>query len=183
MSTLGNRAVFLDRDGVLNRPVVINGKPYPPGSLDEFEILPDAASAVALLRNLGFHLFVVTNQPDVARGTQARSAVEAMHARLRDCLQLTDFYVCYHDDADSCECRKPKSGLLLQAAADHELSLTDSYMVGDRWRDVDCGHAAGCKTIFIDRGYAEALKKQPHFRALDLHDAARIISTQEGLDK
>jgi D-glycero-D-manno-heptose 1,7-bisphosphate phosphatase len=174
------RAVFLDRDGVLNRPVVRNGKPYPPASLDEFEILPDAAQAVSLLRGLGFYLCVVTNQPDVARGSQSVSNVEAMHARLRDRLQLTDFYVCYHDDADSCECRKPRPGLLLRAAAERELSLSESYMVGDRWRDVDCGHAAGCTTVFIERGYMEPLRKEPHFRAPDFHDAARVISRQEG---
>jgi D-glycero-D-manno-heptose 1,7-bisphosphate phosphatase len=166
---------------VLNRPVVLNGKPYPPASLDEFEILPDAAQAVSLLRDLGFLMFVVTNQPDVARGAQTRTTVEAMHERLRESLQLTEFYVCYHDDADSCECRKPKAGLLLRAAADHQLSLPDSYMIGDRWRDIDCGHAAGCQTIFIDRGYAETLRKPPHFRAPGVHAAAAIISAYEGV--
>ena len=181
MSGSLRRAVFLDRDGVLNRPVVRNGKPYPPASLDEFEIQPDAAQAVSLLRSLGFYLCVITNQPDVARGAQTVSTVEAMHTKLRDRLQLTDFYVCYHDDADLCECRKPKPGLLLRAAAEHELSLGDSYMIGDRWRDVDCGHAAGCRTIFIDRAYSEPLRKAPHFRALEFHEAALVISTQEGV--
>ena len=174
------RAVFLDRDGVLNRAVVRGGKPYPPASVDEFEILPDAREGVSILRRLGFWMCVVTNQPDVARGTQDRVAIEAMHARLRDELGLEIFYVCYHDDKDSCGCRKPKPGLLLNAAAEHELSLPRSYMIGDRWRDVDCGHAAACTTIFIDRGYAEELRAQPDFRARDLRAAAEIISSREG---
>jgi D-glycero-D-manno-heptose 1,7-bisphosphate phosphatase len=174
------RAVFLDRDGVLNKPVVRSGKPFPPATLGEFEILPDAREAVDLLRQLGFQLFVVTNQPDVARGTQERSIVEVMHARLRDVLLLEHFYVCYHDDSDACACRKPKPGLLINAAADHNLSLPDSYMIGDRWRDVDCGQAAACKTIFIDRGYAETLRAEPQFRASDLRSAAGVIYSEEG---
>jgi D-glycero-D-manno-heptose 1,7-bisphosphate phosphatase len=179
MSGAVRRAVFLDRDGVLNRPVVRSGKPYPPAALDEFEILPDAFEGVELLRKLGFWLFVVTNQPDVARGAQQRSVVEAMHDKLRDALQLKYFYVCYHDDGDACDCRKPKPGLLFEAAAQHNISLPDSYMIGDRWRDIDCGHAAACKTIFIDRGYAEKLRTQPEFRVPDLRSAAGVVISRE----
>ena len=100
--------------------------------------------------------------------------------RNRDVLGLDRFYVCYHDDADGCECRKPKPGLLLDAAAEHNLSLPDSYMIGDRWRDVDCGHAASSKTIFIDNGYSEPLRTQPEFRVLDLRSAVSVIYSQEG---
>jgi len=180
MSRELRRAVFFDRDGVLNRPMVRSGKPYPPATLDEFEILPDAFDAVALLRKLGFELFVITNQPDVARGTQQRAVVEAMHQKLRDALGLNHFYVCYHDDGEACDCRKPKPGFLLQAAVEHHLSLPDSYMIGDRWRDVECGHAAGCKTIFIDYGYSEQLRTSPEFRVPDLRSAAGVIYSQEG---
>ena len=181
MSGEVRRAVFLDRDGVLNRPIVRSGKPYPPAALEEFEILPDAPEGVERLRQLGFWLFVVTNQPDVARGTQRRSTVEAMHNKLRDALQLNYFYVCYHDDGDACDCRKPKPGLLLSAAAEHNISLSESYMIGDRWRDIDCGHAAACRTIFIDRGYAEKLRTQPEFRVADFRSAAGVIYAQEGV--
>src|ERR1039458_18263 len=139
------RVVFLDRDGVLNRPVVREGKPYPPASPDELEIVPEATAALAALRQAGFALYVVTNQPDVARGTQRRSIVEAMHAALRNVRPLDGFYVCYHDDADACECRKPKPGLLLTAAEEHGISLPVSYMIGDRWRDIEAGRRAGCR--------------------------------------
>jgi D-glycero-D-manno-heptose 1,7-bisphosphate phosphatase len=173
------KAAFLDRDGVLNRPVVREGKPYPPASVAEFEIYPDAADAVRALREMGFRIFVVTNQPDVARGAQNRSEIEAMNDVLRRELGLDEFYVCWHDDKDKCHCRKPRPGLLTDAARDHGISLGASYMIGDRWRDVDCGQAAGCKTIFIDRGYSESLRAEPHFRASDLGSAVAIISSEE----
>jgi D-glycero-D-manno-heptose 1,7-bisphosphate phosphatase len=173
------KAVFLDRDGVINRAVVRDGKPFPPSGLHDFEILSGVEAALQMLRERGFWLCVVTNQPDVARGTQDRSVVEAMHDYLRNRLPLDAFQVCYHDDSDACNCRKPKPGLLLDAAAEHTISLTDSYMIGDRWRDIDCGYSANCITIFIDRGYREALREQPHFRAPDLEGAARIIASRE----
>jgi D-glycero-D-manno-heptose 1,7-bisphosphate phosphatase len=173
------RAVFLDRDGVISRPVVRNGKPYPPAALDELEVLPGVREALWKLRERGFRLCVVTNQPDVARGRQRRSVVEAMHSALRSVLPLDGVYVCYHDDSDACDCRKPKPGLVAAAAAEHRVSLSESYLIGDRWRDVDCGHAAGCTTIWIDRGYAEPLRKPPHFRATDLAGAADIIFSQQ----
>ena len=137
------RAVFLDRDGVLNRPVVRDGKPYPPASVEELEISPDAPAALAALKQAGFRLYVVTNQPDVARGSATRAAVERIHAALAEALPLDGFYVCYHDDSDRCECRKPKPGLLLAAAAEHGISLRASYLIGDRWRDIEAGQRAG----------------------------------------
>jgi D-glycero-D-manno-heptose 1,7-bisphosphate phosphatase len=174
----GTRAAFLDRDGVLNRPVVREGKPYPPASVADFEIYAEATGAVRKLREMGFRVLVVTNQPDVARGAQTRSEVEAMHDRLREELGIADFHVCWHDDADECDCRKPKPGLLTRAAREFGISLADSYMIGDRWRDVDCGHAAGCRTIFIDRGYSERLRKEPHLRARDLAEAVDMIEQE-----
>jgi len=179
MTQLLNRAVFLDRDGVLNFPVVRDGKPYPPSTIEEFKIVPDAFDALSRLRRLNFSLFVVTNQPDVARGAQARSVIEAMHSVLLEGLPLDDVYVCYHDDRDSCDCRKPHSGLLRKAAAEHAIDLRRSYMVGDRWRDIDCGRAAGCTSILVDGGYAEELRQPPHFRASTLSGAADIITSLE----
>jgi D-glycero-D-manno-heptose 1,7-bisphosphate phosphatase len=170
--------VFLDRDGVINRALERDGRPYPPQTPDEFEILPGTAGALSLLRGLQFELCVVTNQPDVSRGTQSRAVVEAMHQILRSRLNLRHFYVCYHDDRDQCSCRKPLPGLLTAAAAELNLSLTNSYMIGDRWRDIDCGRAAGCRTIFIDRGYAEELRARPDFIAPDLPAAARQIQSE-----
>ena len=149
------RAVFLDRDGVINRAPVRGGKPFPPASADDLEILPGVPDALARLRAAGLRLVVVTNQPDVARGTQRRDEIDRMHAKLAAALPLDEFRVCEHDDADGCECRKPKPGLIEAAARDAGLSLAGSFIVGDRWRDVEAGERAGCATIFVDRGYHE----------------------------
>jgi D-glycero-D-manno-heptose 1,7-bisphosphate phosphatase len=154
-------AVFLDRDGVINRAVVRDGKPFPPSGVEELELLPEVASSLHDLKAAGFALFVITNQPDVTRGTQTRSAVEAIHQALASSLPIDDIFVCYHDDEDHCACRKPNPGMLFEAQRKHNIDLSRSFVVGDRWRDIDAGHAAGCKTILIDYGYAERKPAQP----------------------
>jgi D-glycero-D-manno-heptose 1,7-bisphosphate phosphatase len=170
------RAVFLDRDGVINRAVVRDGKPYPPDSVAELEILPGVPQALAALRAAGFLNVVVTNQPDVATGKQRREVVEAMHARLARELAVDAIKVCYHTAADGCACRKPKPGMLLETAADHGIDLASSYLVGDRWRDIAAGQAAGCRAAyFIDYGYREQQPAQPFLPAESLAAAVRRI--------
>lgn len=172
------RAVFLDRDGVLNRPVVREGKPYPPAGARDLEIAPGAPAALAALKEAGFRLYVVTNQPDVARGVQTRAAVEGIHAALGEALPLDGFYVCYHDDRDRCDCRKPKPGLLIEAAAEHGISLGASYLIGDRWRDIEAGRRAGVRTVFIDYHYDERRPEPPaDATAADLNAAVDWIVT------
>ena len=167
------KAVFLDRDGVLNEAVVREGRPYPPARLEDLQVVPDAPEALALLKTAGFLLLVVTNQPDVAKGTQSRDVVEAMNTALRGALPIDDFFVCWHDDRDACSCRKPKPGLLLEAAARYSVDLAASFMVGDRWRDIDAGAAAGCRTVLIERQYRErAPSTEPNFRTISLASAA-----------
>jgi len=169
------RAVFLDRDGVLNRAPIRDGKPYPPASVDELEILPGVPRALAALAAAGFRLVVVTNQPDVARGATSREAVEAINRRLASALPLDRFIVCYHDGGEGCACRKPRPGMLHAGAADLGIDLAASYMVGDRWRDVEAGEAAGCRTIFIDYGYAERQPSRCDARVASLEEAAQFI--------
>jgi D-glycero-D-manno-heptose 1,7-bisphosphate phosphatase len=171
------RAVFLDRDGVINRALEREGKPYPPTSLAEFEVLPEVPAALAKLKAAGFVLIVATNQPDVGRGTLAKEVVEEIHAHMLAQLSIDRVEVCYHPGKglSDCNCRKPKPGMLLNAAKELNIDLARSWMVGDRWRDVDCGHAAGCKTVFVDRGYVEELKQKPYFFARNLGEAADII--------
>jgi D-glycero-D-manno-heptose 1,7-bisphosphate phosphatase len=171
------RAVFLDRDGVINRSVLRQGLPYPPATLAEFEILPGVPAACARLKQAGFLLVVATNQPDVGRGTVAQSVVEAIHAQLMEQLPVDRVEVCFHPGRgeSDCDCRKPRPGMLLRAARELEIDLARSWMVGDRWRDIDCGHAAGCRTVFIDYGYAESLRQKPDFSAGNLAAAADII--------
>jgi D-glycero-D-manno-heptose 1,7-bisphosphate phosphatase len=172
------RAVFLDRDGVLNRSIVRDGKPYPPDSVAEMEILPQVGDALASLRSAGFLNIVVTNQPDVGAGKQKREIVEAIHRRLRSELALDDIKVCYHSDGDGCECRKPRPGMLLQAAREFGIDLEQSFMVGDRWRDVAAGQAAGCAVFFVDYGYREKRPELPYIAVKSLAEAGtRILST------
>lgn len=173
------RAVFLDRDGVLNRAVIRNGLPHPPRSLAELEILPGVREALVELKATGFLLLVVTNQPDVNRGAQSRQVVEAMNARLKLELAIDHFYVCCHIDEEACTCRKPQPGMLLQAGVDYHVDLAASFMIGDRWRDIDAGHHAGCRSILIDYGYRERNPSLPPNAVVpSLGAAARWILQQ-----
>lgn len=173
---VGRRAVFLDRDGVLNRAIVRKGKPYPPDSLSELEILPGVAEALKGLRAAGFLNIVVTNQPDVATGKQRRDVVEAINAHLVEKLTLDAVKVCYHSDADNCACRKPKPGMLLEAARELDIDLGGSFLVGDRWRDVEAGRAAGCRVLlFVDYGYQEKRPGNPYVSVKSLAEATALI--------
>ncbi len=169
------RAVFLDRDGVINRALIRNGRPYPPASVAELEVLPGVLSALSRLRAAGYRLVVVTNQPDVARGKTTRGAVEALHAVLQAQLPLDEFRVCYHDDWHRCECRKPAPGLLLAAARESGLDLSASFIIGDRWRDIEAGRRAGCHTIFIDYGYSEKQPTAPDARVKSLAEGVEVV--------
>ncbi len=166
-------AVFLDRDGVINRAIVRDGRPHPPESAAGVEILPGVADALARLKAAGFALIVTTNQPDVARGRQRREEVEAIHARLAAELPIDEFRVCYHDDADECPCRKPRPGLLQQPPA---YDLARSVMIGDRWRDIEAGRRAGVRaTILVDYRYNEPGASEPDLRVSSLAEAVPWI--------
>jgi D-glycero-D-manno-heptose 1,7-bisphosphate phosphatase len=169
------RAVFLDRDGVLNNAPVRDGKPGQPQGVADLVILPGVEEACESLRAAGFMLVVVTNQPEIMRGTITRESVDAVNRRLEELLPLDEIVVCAHDDADGCECRKPKPGMLLDAARRHGLELRKSFLVGDRWRDIGAGQAAGCRTVFIDRGYDERRPESPDATVRDLTEAAAWI--------
>ena len=177
--SLNNRAVFLDRDGVINRAIVHNKKPYPPDSLQELEIFSDVPESLYLLKEIGFLLIVVTNQPDVGRGKQKQEVVEEMHRFLLDQLPLDDIYVCWHEYSGGCDCRKPLPGMLVQAAGEHSIDLQNSYLVGDRWKDIDAGKMAGCKTIFIDYQYSESLHYQPDYITTSMFNASEWIISQK----
>jgi D-glycero-D-manno-heptose 1,7-bisphosphate phosphatase len=172
------KAVFLDRDGVLNEAIVRNGRPYSPDTIEEMVIPPDAAAALTRLRRHGFRLIVATNQPDIARGRLTRTHVDAMNAHLRSNLPLDAIEMCVHDDADRCGCRKPEPGLLLNAAKRDGIDLAVSFMVGDRWRDIEAGRSAGCRTVLIGDGYGEAFKSQPDIKVGTLSEAVDWILQQ-----
>lgn len=168
-------AVFLDRDGVLNRAVVRDGVPHPPSSADALEIFPTVPAALRALRSGGYALIVVTNQPDVARGRASRAQIEGIHERLRSLLDLDAIFTCYHDDRDGCACRKPQPGLLVEAARGFGIDLPSSFMVGDRRPDMQAGQSAGCRTFFVDHGYGEPPPENFDFRVGSLAEASKII--------
>jgi D-glycero-D-manno-heptose 1,7-bisphosphate phosphatase len=169
------RAVFLDRDGVLNANLVRNNRPYAPRRLEEFEVLPGVEDAVRRIKAAGFLTIVVTNQPDVADGITPRATVDAMHTELRQRMPLDDIKICFHNNAARCTCRKPLPGLILEAAAERGIDLATSYLVGDRWRDIKAGRAAGCHSVFIDYGFKQDEEVAPDAIVKSLPDAVAYI--------
>ncbi len=178
------RVVFLDRDGVLNRAFPEGGTTRPPMSVDELELLSGVPEALARLRDAGFVLVVVTNQPDVARGKQTRAAVDAINTKMTAELPLLDVFACFHDTADKCHCRKPKPGLLLDAAAKWDLDLGTAFLIGDRWSDIVAAHAAGCRGVLIDTPFSSADRCNPDHRAADIAGAVEwVLATAQIADR
>lgn len=172
---MNGRAAFLDRDGVINRAVIRNGSPFAPDTLEELEIMPGVDEALRRLEAAGWARIVVTNQPDVARGTQTLAVVEAINAYLMQQLRLTEIRVCPHDDPDACDCRKPKPGMLLWAPV---YDVAESVMIGDRWRDIEAGQRAGVRaTILVDSGHAEVCMVEPSARVGSLAEAVDWMLT------
>ena len=169
------RAVFLDRDGVINRNVPRNGRMVAPSRLEDFRILPGVESAVRWLKATGLMVIVVTNQPDVGTGWISKATLDTMHAHLRARVPVDDIKVCLHRDEDGCVCRKPKPGMILQAAAEYHLDLRSSFMVGDRWRDIEAGHSAGCSTILVGDP-SQTFSSSPDFVAGSLIEAVRYVA-------
>jgi D-glycero-D-manno-heptose 1,7-bisphosphate phosphatase len=170
-----NNAIFLDRDGVINQAILVDGKPYPPKDISELILLPKVAEALQLLKDAGYFLIVITNQPDVVRGKTKLETVEMINQFLKDLLPIDDIFTCYHDDTEDCNCRKPKPGNILKAADQYNINIPSSFMIGDRWRDVEAGESAGCKTFFIDYSYQEKQPEIYSYKVKSLYEAAEII--------
>jgi len=166
-----NRAVFLDRDGVLNEVALIDGAPYGPRESASFHLNEDAAHHVGRLKQAGFLTIVVTNQPDIARGKMAQAELDKMTAIIRSTVPVDDVVVCSHDNDDGCPCRKPKPGMLTRAADRYGIDLASSYLVGDTWRDRDAAVAAGCTPVLIDTCYNQ-----------DVTNCARVNTLGEAVD-
>jgi len=180
VSGAARRAVFLDRDGVLNALVAREGRAVSPRRLDDFRLFPEAAAEVRKLRRRGLRVFVVTNQPDVARGHLAAVDLGEMHRRLLAAFELDDIAVCPHDDADRCSCRKPEPGMLLALAERWRVDVQRSFVVGDTWKDIEAGRRAGCRTILIERtgaglGVSDCV---PDRRVASLNEAVAVIESE-----
>jgi len=175
--------VFLDRDGVLNEAVIRNGRAYPPRRADELKIYDDALAGCAMLKAAGFLLVVISNQPDVGRGTLERDVADEINRRLVTAIPVLDrLETCYHAGERygvKCDCRKPRPGMILRAAAELKIDLCASYVIGDRWRDIDCARAAGCRAIFIDHQYAEPLRQKPDVTVGTFSEAVAAVLSME----
>ncbi len=169
-------AVFLDRDGVINRVILRDGLPYPPNTLDEVEVLPGVMTALEKLRKASYLLIVITNQPDVSRGKIKKDCVEKINNKLLSELPLDDIKTCYHDNHHNCLCRKPLPGALIEAAKQYQINLSKSFMIGDRWQDIEAGQSAGCKTFFVNHHYYEKKPETPDFIVSSLLEAQKIIT-------
>ena len=176
-----NRAIFLDRDGVINEAIVVDNKPYPPNTIDDVYIFPEMKDMLRMFNKMGYINIIITNQPDVAKGKQTRENVEAINNIIKWNLSIDDVFTCYHSDEDNCNCRKPKIGSFLMAKEKYNLDLRKSWMIGDRWSDIEAGYAAGCSTIFIDRGYKEKQSFRNDFCVVDIKEIMEIINANKDL--
>jgi D-glycero-D-manno-heptose 1,7-bisphosphate phosphatase len=177
-SSVNCRAVFLDRDGVINKVILRDGKPFSPRSLEEFVLNDGIRETVSLLKDNGFKVIVVSNQPDVARGDISRNVLDRMTQLMTQEIPFDDIYICPHDDQDQCSCRKPKPGMLLEAARKWNIDLEHSYFIGDTWKDIEAGKVAGCKTILLDVIYNREVTCD--FRVKSLFEATSIILASLG---
>ena len=174
-----NRCVFLDRDGVINQPIIINKKPYSPRKMQEFIFTTDIKNLINKVVNHGYMVIVITNQPDIATGDLSESLLNHFHQQIKNELLVDDIFVCKHKSTDNCNCRKPKPGLIIEAALKHKINLRESYFIGDRWKDVDAANKVKCHSIFIDYGYSEKLKTMPKNCVTKVSDAFSVIFNKE----
>lgn len=172
-------AVFLDRDGVLSKGYVRDGKSYAPRKIVDFKLLPYAITSVEKLRKIGFLVIVVTNQPDINNGLVTIEAVNTMHSILRKKTKIIDIFLCPHSKNEHCSCRKPKPGMLIEAAQKYNINLSKSFMVGDRASDIEAGLAAGCRTIFINRNYKEPIPVNQEKTVHSINSASNYIIKQK----
>jgi D-glycero-D-manno-heptose 1,7-bisphosphate phosphatase len=171
---ISNKAIFLDRDGVLNKAIIRNKKPYPPSCLSELEIIPGVYEGLQLLKHSGFKLIVISNQPDVSRGTLKIESVNEINNSIIEQLKIDEVICCFHDDIDNCDCRKPKTGMILEALKKWDIDLSLSYLIGDRWRDIETAKNIGVPSILINYDYDEK-KVSADFECSNLEEAANFI--------
>lgn len=176
-----NRAIFLDRDGVINRVLLHNGKPFSPRTFEEFEIPPGVRDALDSFRDMGFMNIVITNQPDIARGLMDIEELNKMHRLMREILAVDDILVCPHDENEHCLCRKPRGGMLVEASEKWCIDLKTAFMVGDTWKDMIAGKQAGCQTIIIDKPYNQTVESD--HRVKELKEVIEIIKLSTESDQ
>ena len=169
------KAIFLDREGVINKLIMKNGKGRAPYTLEDFELFPGVVEACQKLKDSDYLTIIVTNQPDVARGWVLQESVELINNKVRKLLPIDDIRICFHTNEDNCLCRKPMPGMILDAASVWGINLQESFMIGDRFGDVAAGVSAGCKTILVGEGDTQGTFPTPHYKVDSLLEAVSII--------
>lgn len=169
----GKGAVFLDRDGVVNKVLIVDGKVYSPRALEYFHWEIGIQDAIRKLKDMRFMVIVVTNQPDIARGNMSQYSLDAMTNKIYSTLSVDAVLVCPHDDRDECTCRKPKAGMILEAIKKWDIDCQSSFVIGDSWKDMVAGQAAGCTTILLDRFYNQ--ETECDHKVGSLEEAANLI--------
>lgn len=172
-SLITNKAVFLDRDGVINKVIIRDGRAFSPRTLDEFFLADGIRDAASKLKEKAYKIIVITNQPELARGFISPEILELMTRRIREEILIDDIFICPHDDEHQCSCRKPKPGMLLEAAEKWRIELASSFFIGDTWKDMEAGKAVSCNTILIDAIYNQGVSCD--FRVKSLVEAVSII--------
>ena len=170
------RAVFLDRDGVINRVIIKEGKPYSPRKISDFELTDGIKEGLITLREAGFLLIVVTNQPDISRGLITWGKLGAIHDLIRNELPVDEIIVCPHDDVDKCDCRKPKPGMIVESARKWGVDIGSSFIIGDTWKDMEAGYMAGCSTILLDAPYNQDVESDHRINVIA--DSINIIERE-----
>jgi D-glycero-D-manno-heptose 1,7-bisphosphate phosphatase len=173
--SIKQKAIFLDRDGVINKLIIRNGKAQAPYTLEEFELFFGVEEAIKLIKKAGYLTIVVTNQPDVARGWVSKESVLLINNKVREVLLIDDIKICFHTNEDHCLCRKPMPGMLLEAQKEWNIDIQNSFMIGDRYSDIEAGKRAGCKTILIGAGDKQGEFATPDFKADLLRDSLKFL--------
>ena len=170
-----NKAIFLDRDGVINKSIIANGKPYAPLLFEDFVFYEDTKKAIVVIQSLDYKTIIVTNQPEINKGNLNHEELKRMNDRIYNELKIDDIFVCEHTSEEDCDCRKPKPGMILNASKKHNIDLSQSFLIGDRYKDIESAHAAGCNSIFIDRKYSEKFPNKQIKSVSSFYEAAIFI--------
>lgn len=168
------KAIFLDRDGVINNNIIESGKPYPPLKLGSVHVIKGMKELIKKWQDEKYLVIVITNQPDVAAHLVTKNKVDKINKFLKNELNFDDIFVCYHGEKDNCNCRKPKIGLFLQAQEKYNIDMKKSWMIGDRWKDIEAGKKAGCKTIYLNYGYDEQRPTEQDYTIYPPNDTKAI---------
>ena len=169
------KIAFFDRDGVLNKTLIKQRKPIAPRNINEFKINLQAKEIISYLKSNDYIVIVVTNQPDIGNGLVEKKVVYQMNQRLKSNLLIDDIFVCFHSQKDNCNCRKPRTGLFEKALKKYNVDKAKSFIIGDRFSDIEAGFNFKIKTILLGNGYSESHKIKPDFKILNLKEIKKII--------